>query len=288
VFFRPTGSATSTAAGPSGSEAASSPTPETSIGRAGGEPSPERRSEVEGAVRDSGPSEEASPLSVKINELLYDPEPGGDDGAREWVELYNAGPEAVDLEGWTLADNASSDALSRVVLPSGGFAVVAASQSFGESWPDFKGPLLTVEDGRLGNGLSNQGDRLTLRDGEGRLADALSYGDDDSILDPAAGDVEAGHSLERAPAGRDSDTAGDFVDNDEPTPGFGLSVSRGAPSATATLISEVSSIAYVPKEASGGAGWRLWALMGGLATGGVGVGAAFLVHRRRPEAGGRV
>ena len=290
MFFLPASPATPTPASASGSPAAASPTPRASTGRAGGaaEPSPEQRSRVEGAVRPPSPSEEASPFPVKINEFLYDPEPSGDDAAHEWVELYNASPEAVNLKGWTLTDNASSDALTPVVLPSGGFAVVAASERFGESWPDFKGPLLTVEDGRLGNGLSNQGDRLTLRDAEGRVADALSYGDDDSILDPAAPDVGAGHSLERAPAGRDSDTAGDFIDNGDPTPGFGLSVSRAAPSATATLVSEVSSIAYVPQVSSGGASWWLWALVGGLATGGVGAGAAYLVYRQRPEAGERV
>ncbi|MGB6836294.1 MAG: lamin tail domain-containing protein, partial [Dehalococcoidia bacterium] len=251
-------------------------------------PSPEQRSRVEGAVRPPGASGEASPFSIKINEVLYDPEPSGDDAAHEWVELYNAGPEAVDLEGWSLTDNASSDVLTPALVPSGRFIVVAASERFGESWPDFEGPLLTVEDGRLGNGLSNQGDRLTLHDAEGRVVDAMSYGDDDSILDPAAPDVRAGHSLERAPAGRDSDTAADFVDNGDPTPGLGLGASRAAPSATATLVSEVSSIAYVPGESSGGASWWPWALGGGLATGGLAAGAAYLVYRRRLGAGGRV
>ena len=282
MFFLPAGPATPIVAG------SSTPGPSTGPGGRAAEPSPEQRSRVEGAVRPPGPPGEASPFSVKINEVLYDPDPSGDDAAHEWVELYNAGPEAVDLEGWTLTDNASSDALSPVLLPSGGFVVVAASERFEESWPDFEGPLLTVEDGRLGNGLSNQGDRLTLHDAEGRVVDAMSYGDDDSILDPAARDVGAGHSLERAPAGRDSDTAADFVDNGDPTPGFGLSASRAAPSATATLVSEVSSIAYVPGESSGGASWWPWALVGGLATGGVGAGAAYLVYRRRLGAGGRV
>jgi len=290
MFFLPASPATPTTASASASAGAASATPGPSTGPAGRAtgPSPEQRSRVEGAVRSPSASEEASPFSVKINEVLYDPEPSGDDGAHEWVELHNAGPEAVDLKGWTLTDNASTDVLTPVVLPSGGFAVIAASERFGESWPDFKGPLLTVEDGRLGNGLSNRGDRLILRDAEGRVVDAMSYGDDDSILDPAARDVGAGHSLERAPAGRDSDTAGDFIDNDEPTPGFGLDVSRAAPSATATLVSEVSSIAYVPGESSGEASWWPWALVGGLATGGVGAGAAYLVYRRRLEAGERL
>jgi len=282
IFFLPAGPATPTAAG------SSTPGPSSGPGGRAAEPSPEQRSRVEGAVRPPGASGEASPFSVKINEVLYDPQPSGDDAAHEWVELYNAGPEAVELKGWSLTDNASSDVLTPVLVPSGRFIVVAASERFGESWPDFEGPLLTVEDGRLGNGLSNQGDRLTLHDAEGRVVDAMSYGDDDSILDPAAPDVRAGHSLERAPAGRDSDTAADFVDNGDPTPGFGLGASRAAPSATATLVSEVSSIAYVPGESSGGASWWPWALGGGLATGGLAAGAAYLVYRRRLGAGGRV
>jgi len=35
-----------------------------------------------------------------ISEVMYNPS-GSDDG-REWVELFNAGPQAVDLSGWSL------------------------------------------------------------------------------------------------------------------------------------------------------------------------------------------
>jgi hypothetical protein len=42
---------------------------------------------------------------VRINEIMYDL-PSSDDG-REWVELYNSGPDAVDLTGWKFFDGAN-------------------------------------------------------------------------------------------------------------------------------------------------------------------------------------
>ena len=69
-----------------------------------------------------------SPYQVKVNELLYDPSQPGDDAAYEWLELYNAGAEPVDVGGWTVSDNQSADSLPSTLLPPQGFAVIAASE----------------------------------------------------------------------------------------------------------------------------------------------------------------
>lgn len=221
---------------------------------------------------------------MKINEVLYDPETEDRDAAHEWVELYNAGSEPLELEGWSITDNFSTDALPDLRLDAGGFGVLAASEHFQEDWPDYDGPLAVLDDGRLGNGLSNLGDCLILRDAERRIVDALSYGEDSSLLEPPVPAVPADHSLERRPAGHDTDSAEDFVDNPHPSPGFGLAGSGATP--TATLVSEVSSTAWEPAQSSGGAGWWPWALAGGLAASGLGAGTALVVRRRR-RLGGR-
>ncbi|MCK4362889.1 MAG: hypothetical protein KAW13_06360, partial [Dehalococcoidia bacterium] len=86
----------------------------------------------------------------------------------------------------------------------------------------------------IGRGLSNDGDRLILEDSAETVIDAISYGDDDTIMLPPCQDVAAGNSLERQPAGLDTDQASDFVDNPNPTPGSGLAMPTPTPTPTST------------------------------------------------------
>jgi uncharacterized protein YcfL len=252
------------------------------------EPAPE--SPPAGAERSSevlsqAVSAERSPYQVKINEVLYDPAQPGDEAGNEWLELYNAGSEPVDLGDWTISDNGASDRLPPLTLPPRAFVVIAASEAFRSTYPAFDGSLLALDGGKIGNGLGDKGDRLILRDSAGRLADALSYGEDDTILSPPASAVAGGHSLERSPPGHDTDSAADFVDNPRPSPGTGprkAAVLSGAalmPFAVAKTEPDAES---AQGARSGGIGTRAWALIGaGLFAlgGGLGVGAAF--YRRR-------
>jgi hypothetical protein len=252
------------------------------------EPAPE--SPPAGAERSSevlsqAVSAERSPYQVKINEVLYDPAQPGDEAGNEWLELYNAGSEPVDLGDWTISDNGAGDRLPPLTLPPGAFAVVAAGEAFRSAYPAFDGSLLALDGGKIGNGLADKGDRLILRDSAGRLADALSYGEDDTILSPPAIAVASGHSLERSPPGHDTDSAADFVDNPRPSPGTGprkAAVLSGAalmPFAVAETEPDAESS---QSTRSGGIGARAWALIGaGLFALGasVGVGAAFYWRR---------
>ncbi len=156
--------------------------------------------------------------AVVVNEVQYDPPPSGRELQYEWVELYNAGGETVELAGWSLADNRTEDAIPAAVLGPGGFLVIAGGAGFLELYPDYTGRLVIVEGG-IGNGLGNDGDQVRLLDARGSLVDAMSYGDDVAILDPSAPSVAAAHSLERVPVGIDTDTAGDWLDQPEPSPG---------------------------------------------------------------------
>ncbi|MCK4723423.1 MAG: hypothetical protein KAT75_08960, partial [Dehalococcoidia bacterium] len=95
--------------------------------------------------------------------------------------------------------------------------------------------IVFVADGNIGNGLNNDGDHLILMDSTERVIDALSYGDDTTIMLPSCLDVAGGHSLERQPAGLDTDQASDFVDNGAPSPGHGLGFATPTPSSVPTL-----------------------------------------------------
>ncbi len=151
-----------------------------------------------------------------ISEVLYDPaasEPGA-----EWVELYNPTSNAVDLTGWTIRDNTSTDPLPAPTIGPGQYLVIASNEGdFRGANPGFTGALVSL-DGPIGNGLSNSGDVLSLVDGGGGTIDAVSYGSDSSAFNPPCPDVNEGQSLARQPPDADSDSAGDWVTG-TPTPG---------------------------------------------------------------------
>jgi len=189
-----------------------------------------------------------TPISVNegdivINEVQYDPVQGGTDAAFEWLELLNRTDRTVDLTDWRIADNYGVDYLPSLLLAPGGFAVIAAGSGFYDNFPDFTGDIVFVADGSIGNGLNNDGDHLILMDSTERVIDALSYGDDTTIMLPSCLDVAGGHSLERQPAGLDTDQASDFVDNGAPSPGHGLGFATPTPSFVPTLTPTTTPVA---------------------------------------------
>jgi hypothetical protein len=227
---------------------------------------------------------------IKLNEVMY--AIAESTGGCEWLELYNASDSPVQLEGWQIGDNHAVDALPPLSLPTRSFAVVAANEEgFRRAYPDFTGTIVFVGDGKIGNGLADGGDRLALQDEAGRLVDALSYADDSSVFSPPAPAVVAGHSFERSPAGADSDSADDFVDNPEPSPGRALDALRKVHSATAGMSLAPASFMSAPQpqdeEFEGGTPW-LWAALGAsliIFCAGFGTAAALwrLKARRHPD-----
>jgi hypothetical protein len=169
---------------------------------------------------------------VLINEVQYDPPQTRVDTAFEWLELLNCTDDSIDLTGWKIADNVGIDSIPSLTLPARGFAIIAASADLYTSFPDFSGIVVFTSDGSIGNGLSNSGDYLILSDPTGKIVDALSYGDNTYVFSPPCPDVSSGHSLERQPAGWDTDQASDFIDNTSPSPGIGLTYSSPTPTPT--------------------------------------------------------
>jgi hypothetical protein len=77
----------------------------------------------------------AGPGDVVINEIMYAPPPPT---TNEWVELLNVANHAVDLAGFTIADQSREVvvATSSTILAPGGFAVLARNPSaFEEAFP---------------------------------------------------------------------------------------------------------------------------------------------------------
>lgn len=182
------------------------------------------------SVDDAGNLEEIKEIDLKathkvvINEVYYDVDGShGVEEENEWVEIYNASSEDVDLNGWRITDNSGTErvlASSELILPSGGFAVITKDVSTWGYWNSIPaGAIKIVLGQKIGDGLANDDDRVILKEKNGLEIDAVSWGGDNSAFFPDVADVAEGHSIARKPKGIDTDTADDWEDLITPNPG---------------------------------------------------------------------
>ena len=104
-----------------------------------------------------------------INEVFYHP---ADDSHTEWVELANTMSYDMDLGGWRLTGAVEYAFPSDTTIAAGKFLVVAADPS--------KVTLPSIFDTPLGpfeGKLSNQGERIELRNVSDRLMSWVDYND---------------------------------------------------------------------------------------------------------------
>ena len=108
-----------------------------------------------------------------INEIMF--HPAGDPAEnplREWVELYQPGPDAVDLSGWQLKRGITFTFPAGTIMEPGTFLVVAADEeTFRATHPRFEHPLVAGWMGRL----SNADEAIELETGEGAGVERLDY-----------------------------------------------------------------------------------------------------------------
>jgi hypothetical protein len=150
----------------------------------------------------------------RLSEILSDPVEPGRDSAYEWVELVNAGLTPANTAGWRIGDTKEQDVLPGAVVPAGGYVVIA-----GRSVTAPAGVLLIrVPDGEIGGGLNNGGDVLRLFAPDGSEADAVSFGDNVAVFDPAPVAPPTGATLGVRSPGADPD-AQNWAVTERPTPG---------------------------------------------------------------------
>ena len=115
--------------------------------------------------------------SIVINEIMYHRRPQYRDGVtpfalnnESWVELHNKSGVAVDVSGWRLRDGVSFNFPPASSIPAGGFVVIANDKvAFDASHPG------VVAAGQFSGGLSNAGERVTLRDALGNVVDDVDF-----------------------------------------------------------------------------------------------------------------
>ena len=104
---------------------------------------------------------------VVINEVSYDP--GDGSLPLEFVELFNVGPDTVDLSGWTLQDAVSFLFPAGTTLGSGEYLIVSQNPT---EFFNFYG-LSSV--GPFNGRLANEGETIELHDDQGVTQDEVDY-----------------------------------------------------------------------------------------------------------------
>jgi hypothetical protein len=174
-----------------------------------------------------------------ITELLYDPsqvsEPAG-----EWFEVFNYGESPIRLDCFKIGDEESQGGGEGMymfptgyVLDAGEVVVIANRGDIFFSLYNFKPQFeLNESADQIPNmtkyslwatgpvNLNKTGDELILLDAYDQVVDAVSWGNSTAALDPPIPNVVEGSSLERRPANRDTDSAGDWLEQASPDPGL--------------------------------------------------------------------
>lgn len=107
--------------------------------------------------------------SVRINEIAW--MGTSVSGTNEWIELLNEGTSPVDLSGWRIeAADGSPNILLSGSIAQGGYYLI-------ERTDDTTVPNITADIvAAFGNGLSNGGETLYLKDGSGAVVDVVTGG----------------------------------------------------------------------------------------------------------------
>jgi|GEM_PF-5667127 len=106
-----------------------------------------------------------------INEFMADPN-AVTDANGEWIEIYNRGTAAVNLQDFQLtsANDAVHTIASSVNVPAGGYAVLARNASSSTN-----GGVTVAYSYGTAITLANAGDWISLRDASGATVDSVNY-----------------------------------------------------------------------------------------------------------------
>ena len=156
--------------------------------------------------------------------------PVRDDFYYEWVEVYNAGDETVNLSGFRIRDNYEEDFIEpdfdhgdgSTLLPPGRYALITDHQTMVYSFFNISNETirLYVDDKNIGNGLGNQGDKIVLMNKNGEALDGVEWGFNyDDVPGYPAEVMNEGNSLARYHFIDSDNTSDDFFECVNPTPG---------------------------------------------------------------------
>ena len=131
--------------------------------------------------------------------------------ANEWIELFNGTASAVSVGGWRVEDAIAYDVIPPgAILAPGRFLVIAAASTTRSLWTIPPEAIFVSLESPIGDGLSNSGDRIVLRNASGAVVDAVSWGTNATAMSPSAPVAPYGNSLSRITFQQDTNTASDW------------------------------------------------------------------------------
>ena len=145
---------------------------------------------------------------IIINEIHYHPD--SESEQEEFIELYNRGASSVNLGGWSFVKGISYTFPQGITLAPGQYLVVAKNTRLLSGWVKDV-TLLGDYDGFLNDG----GEKLTLANAKGEIADSVPFKDEPPW--PTAPDGE-GPSLERISPNEESQNPANWQEADLPLP----------------------------------------------------------------------
>ncbi len=200
---------------------------------------------------------------VVINEIAWMGTKGN--ASDEWIELYNSSSQAVDLSGWKLMEGGggvkiiefSGTGFSTASIPAGGYYLIERGDD-----GTIAGITADLSGSFGGNGLSNAGEYLVLKNAAGETEDEVNasagwfagsaspdYLSMERISAAVSGNLGSNWGANSASSGSGSDSKGNVIRG---TPRAANSVSGSSPqqsgqSANEEEVSSPVSLASVPK-----------------------------------------
>jgi len=128
-------------------------------------------------------SAKAETLKIQITEVQYHPNnPSGISSQEkyyEWFELYNPNDIDIDIKGWSVKDNTASNIIPDLTIKSKNYAVVVAKKTtFEENFSGLSINNTELAEEKIGNGLANSADSLTIFDELNNKIDSVNWTSD--------------------------------------------------------------------------------------------------------------
>mgnify|MGYP001558927188 CR=1 FL=1 len=146
-----------------------------------------------------------------ISEVYYAVDTAhGTKPVNEWIEIFNGTTATVNIGGWKIEDAIASDVIPNgTMIAPGRFVVISAMPTTRSLWNIPPETQFVSLDSSIGDGLSNGGDRVVLRNASGAVVDAVSWGTD-KTMNPSVPVASYGNSLFRVTLSKDTNTASDW------------------------------------------------------------------------------
>ena len=188
----------------------------------------------QGNVFVAGTWDETEAANIVINEVYYNVAddkrgPAAPPARYQWIELYNAGDDTVNIKDWQLCRSTVCHSIHpNASIGAGEYALLSHDSAvWARFWEIDRSTTRINLGGAPWHELGEARDMLALKNPDGQIVDAMNWGIPDPtwpnytdmLWDEGIETAPTGASLERREAGLDTDSPGDWVVNLTPSPG---------------------------------------------------------------------